>query len=160
MCETSCATGADADGDGVDATSCGGTDSDDSDALTFPANPETCDANHDEDYNPTTFGPDLDSDGLPGTACCNGDACGADCDDTSDTVGPSGTESCNLVDDNCNGTTDEGVQTTCFVDADGDGYAAVGAAPSHRGRVRLFCDSGKPSRYRSLDPPEMSIGDG
>jgi len=26
--------------------------------------------------------------------------------------------------------------------------------------VRLFCDSGKPSRYRSLDPPEMSIGDG
>jgi len=128
-CETACDTGGDADGDGIDAMSCGGTDCDDSDALTFPGNSEVCDADHDEDCNPTTFGPDGDSDGFAGTECCNGDACGADCDDTSDTVGPSGTESCNLVDDDCNGTIDEGVQTTCFVDADGDSYAAVGAAP-------------------------------
>ncbi len=37
-------------------------------------------------------------------------------------------EVCNMLDDNCDGMTDEGVQTTCYVDADGDGYAPAGAA--------------------------------
>ena len=128
LCETACDSGGDADGDGARAMSCGGDDCDDSDALAFPSNAEVCDT-HDEDCNPATLGPDADGDGFPSTACCNGAACGADCNDTSDTVGPSGTESCNLVDDDCDGLTDEGVQATCFVDGDGDGYAAVGAAP-------------------------------
>jgi hypothetical protein len=128
-CETSCETGADADGDGFDAVSCGGDDCNDSDALTFTGNTEVCDAGHDEDCDPTTFGPDVDGDGFASAECCNGDACGEDCDDTSDTVGPSGTEACNLVDDDCDGSVDDGVQSSCFLDADGDSYATVGAVP-------------------------------
>ncbi len=37
-------------------------------------------------------------------------------------------ESCNALDDNCNGTVDEGLTVTCYADADNDGYAATGAA--------------------------------
>ena len=39
-----------------------------------------------------------------------------------------GTEVCNGLDDNCNGATDEGVTTNCYVDGDMDGYAADLAA--------------------------------
>lgn len=38
-------------------------------------------------------------------------------------------EACNGMDDDCDGTTDEGTTTRCWADADGDGYAAL-AAPS------------------------------
>ncbi len=38
------------------------------------------------------------------------------------------TESCNAIDDNCDGTVDEGLRVTCYADVDGDGYAATGAA--------------------------------
>ena len=36
-------------------------------------------------------------------------------------------ESCNAADDDCDGATDEGVTTTCYADADDDGYAPAGA---------------------------------
>jgi len=134
VCETACGTDRDADGDGVDASSCGGEDCDDSDADTFPGNAEVCD-DHDEDCNPSTLGPDGDGDGFASISCCNPGAggvraCGADCDDTRDTVSPSGAESCNLIDDDCDGVADEGVQTICYLDTDVDGYAALGAAPA------------------------------
>ena len=45
-----------------------------------------------------------------------------DCDDTSITVHPLATESCNGIDDDCDGTVDEGLFTTFYLDADGDGY--------------------------------------
>jgi PKD repeat protein len=45
-----------------------------------------------------------------------------DCDDTNATVHPGATEVCNGIDDNCNGQIDEGVKTTYYQDADGDGY--------------------------------------
>ncbi len=41
-------------------------------------------------------------------------------------IGPT-TEICNGLDDNCNGTVDEGLRVTCYADADNDGYAATGA---------------------------------
>ena len=39
-------------------------------------------------------------------------------------------ESCNGVDDDCDGSTDEGVTVTCYADGDNDGYAVSGAATS------------------------------
>lgn len=37
-------------------------------------------------------------------------------------------ESCNGMDDDCDGTTDEGTTVTCYADGDGDGYAGITAA--------------------------------
>ncbi|MFO0563040.1 MAG: putative metal-binding motif-containing protein [Polyangiales bacterium] len=39
-------------------------------------------------------------------------------------------ETCNDRDDNCDGTVDEGLRTSCYRDVDGDGLAAAGTAPS------------------------------
>jgi hypothetical protein len=45
-----------------------------------------------------------------------------DCDDTNGNTFPGATELCNTIDDNCDGQTDEGVQTVYFIDNDGDTY--------------------------------------
>jgi hypothetical protein len=101
----------DVDGDGESAC----TDCDDHDANRYHGNTEVCDAaGHDEDCDLTTYGPDGDGDGFVSIACCNTQtggalACGTDCDDAHATVSPSAVESCNGVDDDCDGTTDEAV---------------------------------------------------
>ncbi len=124
----------DLDGDGHRDARCGGDDCDDSDPNRYPGNTEVCDAaGHDEDCNPATLGPDADGDGFVSTACCNTQPdgtllCGTDCDDTRATVNPSGVESCNGIDDNCNGVVDEGVLSTFYPDCDGDGFGVDGAS--------------------------------
>jgi subtilase family serine protease len=45
-----------------------------------------------------------------------------DCDDSNANLHPGMAESCNVIDDNCNGTIDEGVHLTFYQDADGDGF--------------------------------------
>ena len=45
-----------------------------------------------------------------------------DCDDTDDTVYPGAAESCDDLDNNCNGTIDEGAKTIYYQDSDNDGY--------------------------------------
>jgi hypothetical protein len=45
-----------------------------------------------------------------------------DCDDTNASVHPGATEVCNGIDDNCDSAIDEGVKTTFYRDADGDGF--------------------------------------
>ncbi|HJL02678.1 MAG TPA: putative metal-binding motif-containing protein [Polyangiaceae bacterium LLY-WYZ-15_(1-7)] len=131
-CETMCALGTDADGDGFDATLCGGEDCDDSNADRYPTNAEVCDlANLDEDCDPETFGDrDEDGDGYVDARCCNGTRCGDDCDDTNGGVHPGEAEVCNGLDDDCDGEVDEGVLVTFVVDADRDGHGsdAEGAA--------------------------------
>lgn len=125
--EQRCGSGCvDEDGDGYEATSCGGTDCDDGDARRNPGGTERCDAaGLDEDCNPATFGElDADGDGFLDAACCNGDFCGDDCDDDRDAVHPGATEVCNEIDDDCDGRIDEGVQNIYYRDADGDGYGA------------------------------------
>ena len=68
------------------------------------------DAGH--DAGPVDTGPvciDMDHDGF-GAAC----ASGPDCNDMNANVSPAGTEVCNGLDDNCNGTIDEGLDTQVF----------------------------------------------
>jgi gliding motility-associated-like protein len=88
-----------------------------------------CDGNIDEGVQ-LTFYADTDGDGF-GDAANTTLACSApvgytsdntDCDDTNNTVYPGGTEICDLLDNNCDGNIDEGVQTTFYADADGDGF--------------------------------------
>lgn len=60
---------------------------------------------------------DADGDGF----ATEGGACGpVDCNDTNAAVNPGATEQCNGIDDDCNGTVDEGF------DVDGDGYYTGG----------------------------------
>jgi len=76
--------------------------------------------------NPTTYYVDADGDGYGtgvGTSSCTilgvGYATQAgDCNDTNPAVNPGATETCNGVDDDCDGQTDEG-----FTDTDADGSA-------------------------------------
>ncbi|HJL20129.1 MAG TPA: MopE-related protein [Sandaracinaceae bacterium LLY-WYZ-13_1] len=109
-CESAeCSGNSDADGDGRDSLSCGGDDCDDDDASRYPGNSEVCDsAGHDEDCVEDTYGDrDEDGDGFVDSACCNGDRCGSDCDDSSSSISPTASESCNGVDDDCDDAVDE-----------------------------------------------------
>ncbi|MBO6933922.1 MAG: putative metal-binding motif-containing protein [Deltaproteobacteria bacterium] len=121
----------DADGDGRRDIACGGDDCDDSNPERFPGNTEICDVEGvDEDCDPVTFGfRDGDGDGSPDARCCNGDNCGLDCDDSMPGTNPSVPEVCgDAIDNDCDGSVDEGVVRTCYEDADGDGFAASDAA--------------------------------
>ncbi len=62
-------------------------------------------------------------------------ACGApdgyvadatDCDDTNAEVNTGGVETCNGLDDNCDGNVDEGFAAVVYADTDGDGYGDPG----------------------------------
>jgi PKD-like domain/Putative metal-binding motif/Secretion system C-terminal sorting domain len=80
--------------------------------------------------HPTTFYADVDGDGygdqnntllaceLPsGYLTVSGD-----CDDNNASVFPGAAEICNQLDDNCNGSINEGIGQTWYIDADGDGF--------------------------------------
>ena len=114
----------DADGDGYASVGCGGDDCDDGDPLRFAGNTESCDAlDRDEDCDPSTFGNrDSDGDGFVDAACCNGTVCGNDCNDGAAGIHPTASEVCDGLDNDCDGSVDEAVRTTFFLDADGDGY--------------------------------------
>ncbi len=98
--------------------SCGGHDND-------------CDGPSGEGGPLNTYYRDADGDGY-GNAAVSTQACSApagyvsnssDCNDSNASVKPGAAEACNGVDDNCNGSIDEGVggDTTYYRDADGDG---------------------------------------
>ena len=57
-------------------------------------------------------------------------------------------ETCNGMDDDCDGVTDEGTQVRCFADADADGYALASAV------ARMVCPSGAscPTGYTARVP--------
>ncbi len=144
---------ADADGDGfgdagVTTQDCSApagyvadnTDCDDTDNTVYPGAIEICDGK-DNDCNgtidegvTTTYYADADGDGF-GDAGVTTQDCSApagyvadntDCDDTDNTVYPGAIEICDGKDNDCNGTIDEGVTTTYYADADGDGFGDAG----------------------------------
>ncbi|MAQ18071.1 MAG: hypothetical protein CMN30_32005 [Sandaracinus sp.] len=131
---------------------CGGDDCDDADGERYPGNAEICDVDGvDEDCDPTTFGfRDQDADGYPDALCCNGTNCGSDCDDNLPGTNPSVPEVCgDAIDNDCDGSVDEGVVRTCYADADGDGFAAADAATMN--------DCSCPTGWTETEPVEGAI---
>ncbi len=74
-----------------------------------------------------------------------------DCNDGSSAVNPAATETCNSTDDDCDGSTDEGVTTTYYKDADGDGYGTSSTSTSSCSKPTGYvtnaedCDDGNAS---------------
>jgi hypothetical protein len=116
-------------------------DCDDLERRTNPGAIETCDGyDNDCDYytdegdaaDASTWYADSDSDGF-GDRDRSQEACDApdgyvgsddDCDDADSARNPRATETCNDLDDDCDGSVDEDASdpTTWYLDADGDGY--------------------------------------
>ncbi len=112
------------------------TDCDDGDASVYPSATEVCDGldqncdgQADEGLT-STWWPDTDGDGFGdedlGEERCDAPAgwvqVGRDCDDTEAGAFPGAAEVCDEIDNDCDGTVDEGVTTTWYVDVDGDGF--------------------------------------
>ncbi len=89
------------------------TDCDDNDATVNPGATEIPYNGKDDDCNASTPDDDLDGDGYAKVK---------DCDDNNASVNPAAKEICDGVDNNCDGQIDEGLTTTFYEDADGDGY--------------------------------------
>ncbi|NTX10843.1 hypothetical protein HUA76_08610 [Myxococcus sp. CA056] len=119
------------------------SDCNDSSATIHPAAAEACDGvdnncsgSVDEGLPLQTWylDGDLDGYGNPSVSVQNCRkpsshvADGTDCDDTTSSIRPGRTESCDGKDNNCNGSVDEGVTSTWYQDADGDGYGNASTA--------------------------------
>ena len=146
---------ADTDGDGfgdplVSSEACeaptgyveDGTDCDDAEATTYPDAEELCSDSVDNDCDTgvdegcSADECDVDEDGYPSDSV---DCGGTDCNDEDDSIHPGASESCDEVDNDCDGIVDNGVQTTYYSDADEDGYGdpltAVDACSQPEGYV-------------------------
>lgn len=162
----------DLDGDGSLGASCPGVgeDCDDNDAAVWPGADEICDG-LDNDCN------ELIDDGLPEVEYfvdADGDGFGEqgsqgvfscepvdgavdnalDCDDLTSDRSPAVGDSCNLIDDNCDGEVDENSdgRATFYADLDGDGYGSA------TGDTVDGCREAEEPGW-SLDPRDCNDGD-
>ncbi len=151
-------------------------DCDDGDAGVHPDAPETCDG-VDQDCDgsvdegvQSTYYLDADQDGhgdpsAPRQACDIPDGYvtgGTDCDDGQASVYPGAIETCNERDDDCDGDIDDGVTTTYFADADGDGFgdasSQVQACAAPVGHVADDTDCDDQDRYTYPGAEELCNG--
>jgi len=136
-CEGSFCTDEDDDGYGVGVGCIGIQDPDDTDPA-IPADTETCGDGVDNDANGVV------DDGCPGCNDFDGDGYGVgddcapgerDCNEQDASIHPGAEEVCDLVDNNCNHTVDEGTpgnacpEPGCAADCDGD-QACIDACPT------------------------------
>ena len=113
-----------------------GSDCDDNNPLTYPSANEVCDGfdnNCDEQIDEglnSIFYTDADGDGF-GDPNAEIEACeireglsilAEDCDDTDARINPIINETCDSIDNNCDGQIDEGLLITFYEDVDGDGF--------------------------------------
>jgi len=117
----------------------GGGDCDDAAPSINPSATEVCDGVDNScdgrvddaaAIDPSAWYADADGDSF-GDGAAKAMACSApsgyvadatDCDDAVTSTNPAAAETCNSVDDNCNGAVDEGLGGVYHVDADGDGF--------------------------------------
>lgn len=126
----------DTDGDGFSVAE---GDCNDNDPDVYPGATEVCNGVDDNCDNQidegvkSTFYRDADGDGY-GAVADSTQACSApagyvadntDCDDANAAIHPGAAEICNSTDDNCDSQLDEGVKSTFYRDADGDGYGTA-----------------------------------
>jgi hypothetical protein len=170
-------TDADGFGDATDWTeacslpsdhSTNAADCDDTDSTSYPGATEICDETADNDCDgsvdeavTTTFYADIDGDGF-GDATSTSDACtlpsdhatiAQDCDDSDGAVNPDATEICDeTVDNDCDGSIDEGVTLVVYTDADGDGFGDSDSAS-----IACSVDSGYAAIANDCDDSQASI---
>jgi len=173
----------DSDGDGYDAVApdcASGDDCDDSRDWINPGQAETCDTfdnncsdpDHSDGVNASDIDEGCDNDGdgycdagmqiYNNTSMCTNTSfvadgmTGDDCVDTDDTVHPGASEACDGVDNDCDGTVDEGcASVTCYRDSDGDGYGNAAdstTAPS--------CSAGWVTDSSDCDDSDGSVNPG
>ena len=154
-------------------------DCDDNEVAAFPGNIEICDNidnNCDGEIdvsatNTQLWYTDGDADGYGDPNIWKDTCFGAtnevldntDCDDTRDDVNPGMAELCDGIDNDCNGSSDEGLQTyTWYLDSDGDGYGdststtdSCGAPPGYVGDA-TDCDDAD----AALSPGTVEVCDG
>ena len=121
-----CSTCVDADGDGYDNISCGGNDCDDSNSGIYPGATETCDGKDNDCDNY------VDEDLTRATSCgvgaCSGNigietcTAGSWGGDTCDPLVGAVAETCDGIDNDCDGQVDEGLFLTYYRDGDGDSF--------------------------------------
>ena len=139
----------------LDATDCS-----DACASCHPGGTETCNGADDDcdamidDGVMSSFYVDADGDGFGTgsavsacTAPAGHSAMAGDCNDACASCVPGGTETCNGADDDCDGSVDDGVLLSFYVDADGDGFgtgSAVSAcsAPAGHSATAGDCNDG------------------
>ncbi len=107
---------------------------------------DDCDGSMDEELLVDGFA-DADGDGwgddaVPMTGVCPGTpgfaVMGGDCDEGDAAINPGATEACDTIDNDCDGTPDDGLPTMrCYRDTDGDGYGVTSDF-----EMRCGCGSG------------------
>ncbi|MFT3706354.1 MAG: putative metal-binding motif-containing protein [Archangium sp.] len=162
----------DNDGDGFPGTGdCGNepmVDCNDNEPTAFPGALElcngvddTCNGQIDEGLPVTSYYRDEDGDGVGSTK--TGEGCKAppsgsvtqsgDCNDQNPAIRPGQAETCNDVDDDCDGTRDNGLPFQDFyVDADGDGFGSASSAPVSSCQTAVMGRVSNPADCNDNDP--------
>jgi predicted outer membrane repeat protein len=150
----------------------GGGDCADNDDKRFPTNPEVCDG-IDNDCAGTPAVPlnEVDNDADLRVECTAGwtgpgpilaGLANVDCDDTNPNRYPGNDEVCDLIDNDCAGGVDNGVQSTFYDDGDNDGFGDLNdsllACSAPIGHVSDNTDCDDTTNQRFPNNPEICDG--